>query len=304
MADVRARIQQQIEAAPVVLFMKGDRRSPQCGFSATVVSILDDLLDSYETCNVLADPELRQGIKDFSDWPTIPQLYVRGEFVGGCDIVKEMFENGELEQALGLDPSAVTAPSITVTAPARDALLAAVDGGDEYVHLEIDGQYNHGLSIAPRKSSDLEVKSGELVVLLDRGSARRAEGVVIDYVDSPSGQAFKITNPNEPKGVQSLSVGELATLLEQGAPKLYDVRTPEERAVAKLEAARLLDRAAQDEIFMLPKDTPLYFMCHHGVRSRQAAEFFNKQGYSEVFNVEGGIDAWSRDVDPDVPRYD
>jgi monothiol glutaredoxin len=92
----RQRIQSLIDSERVVLFMKGDRSFPQCGFSAQVVQILDGLLPDYATVDVLRDPELRQGIKEFSNWPTIPQLYVAGELVGGCDIVTEMHETGEL----------------------------------------------------------------------------------------------------------------------------------------------------------------------------------------------------------------
>ncbi len=98
--ETRSRIGGIIESAPVVLFMKGERQFPQCGFSAQVVQILDHLIPEYTTVDVLADPEIRQGIKEFSSWPTIPQLYVRGEFIGGCDIVTEMFQAGELKAAL------------------------------------------------------------------------------------------------------------------------------------------------------------------------------------------------------------
>ncbi|MCP3987240.1 MAG: Grx4 family monothiol glutaredoxin [bacterium] len=95
-----ARIQSLVDDSPVVLFMKGHRQMPQCGFSAQVVQILDSLIPDYTTVNVLEDPEVRQGIKDYSNWPTIPQLYVRGEFVGGCDIITEMYQSGELEPQL------------------------------------------------------------------------------------------------------------------------------------------------------------------------------------------------------------
>jgi monothiol glutaredoxin len=98
MSDVTARIQGLIDSSPVFLFMKGTPTFPQCGFSATVISILDHMGVRYETANILEDAELRQGIKDFSNWPTIPQLYVKGEFIGGCDITKEMFQSGELRQ--------------------------------------------------------------------------------------------------------------------------------------------------------------------------------------------------------------
>src|SRR5438034_5084755 len=91
------RIRQQIGEAPVVLFMKGTPVFPQCGFSAAVVQILTDLGVKFKSFDVLKDPELRQGIKEFSNWPTIPQLYVKGEFIGGCDIIREMHANSELE---------------------------------------------------------------------------------------------------------------------------------------------------------------------------------------------------------------
>src|SRR3981081_2573458 len=96
-STVQDRIRQQITDTPVVLFMKGTPVFPQCGFSAAVVQILSELGVKFKAVDVLKDPEVRQGVKEFSNWPTIPQLYVKGEFVGGCDIVKEMFEQGELE---------------------------------------------------------------------------------------------------------------------------------------------------------------------------------------------------------------
>ena len=94
---VAERIANDIKSNDVVLFMKGTPVFPQCGFSAAVVQILTDIGVKFKSCDVLKDPELRQGIKEFSNWPTIPQLYVKGEFVGGCDIIREMHENNELE---------------------------------------------------------------------------------------------------------------------------------------------------------------------------------------------------------------
>ncbi len=94
------RIQQEIDDQPVVLFMKGTPVFPQCGFSATVVQVLTHVGVKFKGVDVLMDPQVREGIKQFSEWPTIPQLYVKGEFVGGCDIIREMFESGELQQLL------------------------------------------------------------------------------------------------------------------------------------------------------------------------------------------------------------
>jgi len=97
MSDIHALIQNEVSSNDVVLFLKGTPAFPQCGFSGQVVQILDFLGVDYKGINVLADPEIRQGIKDFSNWPTIPQLYVKGEFVGGCDIIREMFQAGEMQ---------------------------------------------------------------------------------------------------------------------------------------------------------------------------------------------------------------
>ena len=99
--DVFQKIQKQVDADKVVLFMKGTPQMPECGFSATVIRALEQTGATYSTYNVLTDPELRAGIKQFSNWPTVPQLYVSGEFVGGCDIVVSMYESGELEKVLG-----------------------------------------------------------------------------------------------------------------------------------------------------------------------------------------------------------
>ena len=110
MSDTNARISQIVENNDVVLFMKGTPLFPQCGFSSRAVAILDHCGVAYESVDVLQDMDIRQGIKSFSDWPTIPQLYVKGEFVGGCDIMREMYETGELHEYMkskGFDPEYV-----------------------------------------------------------------------------------------------------------------------------------------------------------------------------------------------------
>jgi monothiol glutaredoxin len=100
MTDTNARIDEIVKSKPIVLFMKGTTLFPQCGFSSRAVAILDRLGAEFETVDVLADQDIRQGIKAYSEWPTIPQLYVKGEFVGGSDIMMEMFESGELAELI------------------------------------------------------------------------------------------------------------------------------------------------------------------------------------------------------------
>ena len=105
MSDAKNRIDEIVKNNAVVLFMKGTPLFPQCGFSSRAVTILEHLETPFETVDVLQDPEIRQGIKEYSDWPTIPQLYVKGEFVGGSDIMMEMFKSGEIQQLVGADAS-------------------------------------------------------------------------------------------------------------------------------------------------------------------------------------------------------
>ena len=100
MTDIHAQIDNEVKSSDVVLYMKGTPQFPMCGFSGQVVQILDYLGVPFKGINVLEDPELRQGIKNYANWPTIPQLYVKGEFIGGCDIVREMFQSGELQSYL------------------------------------------------------------------------------------------------------------------------------------------------------------------------------------------------------------
>lgn len=100
MSDVQDRIKQTVEQNDIVLFMKGSPHFPQCGFSGRAVQLLQACGAQFASVDVLSDPEVREGIKQYSNWPTIPQLYVKGQFVGGSDILMEMYENGELEQAL------------------------------------------------------------------------------------------------------------------------------------------------------------------------------------------------------------
>jgi len=295
-----------IETNEVVLFMKGNRQAPQCGFSATVVGILDSLITEYHTVDVLSAPEIREGIKAFSSWPTIPQLYVKGEFIGGCDIIQEMVGSGELYEALGVGPVEVVVPTIQASPAAVDALQqAAAQHGTpgRELHLSVDASFQSHLSIAPRTPADVEVDAGGVVLLLDRISASRADGITIDVIDTPNGQAFKVDNPNAPR-VQAMTVRELQAVIDAGERfELLDVRTPEERATAAIPGSVLLNEDEARRIEGLARDTKLVLHCHHGGRSQQAAEQFVAIGFSQVFNVVGGIDAWSQEIDGDVPRY-
>jgi monothiol glutaredoxin len=304
--ELKTKLEQLISSDDVVLFMKGSRSFPQCGFSASVVNILNTLIPKYSTVNILTDPDVRNGLKELSNWPTFPQLYVRGELLGGADIVRQMHESGELAKALGASVAPPKAPAITVTPKAIEVLRGALTdaGPGDVVHLSVDGRWEHSLDLGAPEPGGLQIKAGELTVEVNAANATRLEGVVIDFVEGPSGSGFKIDNPNRPPAVRQVGPKELQALLTSGAVKeLFDVRTPKERATAHIEGATLLDEATAKRIEGLPKDTPLAFHCHHGGRSQNAAEHFLQKGFRNVYNLAGGIDAWSQQVDPKVPRY-
>ncbi len=197
----RAKIDSLVQNNDVLLFMKGNPRAPQCGFSATVVGILDTLTSEYATADVLSDAALRDGIKTYSSWPTIPQLYVKGEFVGGCDIIQELFATGELHEKLGIELDLSVRPTIHVSDATAELLQQAVasagnDGRE--LHLAIDANFEATLAMAPRGANEIEIDANGVVLVLDPLSAQRAEGVTIEAVASARGTGFKIENPNAP----------------------------------------------------------------------------------------------------------
>src|SRR3984957_16921113 len=142
----RADFDRLVHSKPVVLFMKGNRRFPACGFSATVVGILDKLTgptSGYDTVNILEDAQVREGMKEFSSWPTFPQLYVRGQFVGGCDIVKEMYASGELQKLLG-DGAPADPPRVTLSERAAAEIgKAAGDAEGETLRLAVSPSFEN-----------------------------------------------------------------------------------------------------------------------------------------------------------------
>jgi monothiol glutaredoxin len=136
-----------------------------------------------------------------------------------------------------------------------------------------------------------------------RGSVARADGIGIDFVEGPQGGAFKIDNPNEPAKVKSITAKALRALLDSGKIELFDVRPEAERARASIARAKPLDAAGQRALMALAKDAPIALHCHHGMRSRAAGDELIRMGFTNVYNLEGGIEAWSTEVDPSVPHY-
>ena len=303
---LRSRIDDLLRDHPVVLFMKGTRNAPRCGFSAAAAEALNDLLPDYLGVDVLEDPELREGIKAYGNWPTIPQLYVNGELVGGADIVRSMYASGQLHSLFGLPAPDRTPPGITISDAAANAIREALAEAEPGLGLQltIDAHFRAQFQLAPVDDSAIVSEANGIRLSMDAGTARRARGLRIDWVETPQGAGLAIDNPNAPAPVKSLSARDLKRRLDDGeAITVVDVRPPEERAQAEIrQPVRTLDAGAV-ELAALPKDTTLAFLCHSGNRSARAAEHFRALGFRNVYNVAGGIDAWSREVDADVPRY-
>ena len=303
--QTRARIDTLLQNNPVVLFMKGNPRAPQCGFSAAASGLLNELLPEYATVDVLQDAEIREGIKAYGNWPTIPQLYVGGELVGGSDIIQSMYSSGELQALFGLPKPDRTPPQVAISDKAateiRNALADAEAG--LVLHLAIDARYQAQFHLAEADDNAIEVEANGIVLCMDLATAQRARGIRIDWADTVQGSGLVIDNPNAPAAVKAMSVQELKAALEDGSITLIDVRPPDERAKAALMGpVRTLDNGV-DALSALPKEKPLAFLCHTGSRSARAAEHFRALGFSKVYNVTGGIEAWSREIDPGVPRY-
>lgn len=303
--NVRQQIDNYLQTDRVVLFMKGTPQQPMCGFSARTITILDSLLPSYSSVNVLADEGIRQGIKEYGDWPTIPQLYIDRELIGGCDIITAMYESGELHQALGVPEPDRTPPEITITAAAAGQIRAAMaEHPETSVYLSIDAQWQPNFSLRPTQGNEITTASNGLKIYMDLNTAPRAKGAVIDWQDGPGGSGLTIDLPEAPSPVKALQPEELKQRLDNGeAFTLVDVRQADERAKAAFPGAEILDKENLERLQALPEDTAIVFICHHGRSSLGAAEHFRKRGFTNVYNLEGGINAWSDRVDSSVAKY-
>ncbi|MEM7053111.1 MAG: Grx4 family monothiol glutaredoxin [Pseudomonadota bacterium] len=295
-AQTQQRIEQLVNDNRVMLFMKGTPKMPQCGFSAQTAGALDSLIgDDYVTFNVLEDPEIREGIKVYGNWPTIPQLYVEGELVGGCDIVMEMFNAGELHDLFGLEAPDRTPPEIEITPEAAEKITGFMaDYPDQYLHFKIGADWDAQFNLGPKTGTEIESKVGDLTVLMDLNSAQRAKGARIDWVKTMQGEGLKLDLPGAPPAVREMEPDTLSQRMNQGERLLLiDTRSEADRKHLPLAHARALDADLMAELKEIDPNTPLVFVCNIGQSSRAVAEHYRKQGFTEVYNLTGGVAAIS-----------
>ena len=303
---VHRQISSILASNPVVLFMKGTPEQPRCGFSAKSADVLNNLAPGFFGVDVLSDDDIRQGIKIYGNWPTIPQLYVKGELIGGSDIIMQLYNTGELHQLLGVAAPDRSAPEIFISAQAATAIRAGMaDEPALGLHLRIDGRWQASFQLAPIEGHEIKAVAEDLNVYMDVQTAQRAKGLRIDWIESLQGSGLSITNPNAPSAVKPMTVSALVAALKSTRPPLViDVRPEHDRLRAPFPLpSKVLEGNTLAALEALAKSPPLAFLCHFGNSSKQAAEHFKSLGFTEVFNVEGGIDAYAREIDASVVRY-
>ncbi|VAW42285.1 Glutaredoxin-related protein, partial [hydrothermal vent metagenome] len=293
--QTRETIDNLVHGNECVLFMKGNPQHPQCGFSSNTVKILQELLvDNFVSFNVLEDQNIREGIKEYGNWPTIPQLYIKGELVGGNDIITEMYNTGELQTMLGQPQPARKPAEITITDIAKGNILSGTkDIGSNVLMLSIDSQFNTRFSIEEPKGYEIISSIDDNIqIYMDIGTAKRADGIAIDWVEDVSGAGLVIKNPNEPQATKQLSVADLATGIEQGTYKnIYDTRSESEFLAQSIPGSHRLDKDNMQIIAALAKDTPIVFVCKVGSTNQGVCDFYRKKGYTNINNLAGGIAA-------------
>lgn len=197
--ETRQRIEALLDQNRVVLFMKGTRHAPRCGFSASAAGILNGLLDNYASVDVLADNEIREGIKEFGNWPTIPQLYVDKELIGGSDIIGGMYNSGELHELLGVAMPDRSAPQIEISPAAAEAIRNGMaDEPGMALHLAIDGRWQAQFMLKPAQGHEIRAESGGITLLMDLATAQKARGMQVDWVDDVRGSGLTIKLPQAP----------------------------------------------------------------------------------------------------------
>jgi monothiol glutaredoxin len=298
--SARQTIEGLLEEHRVLLFMKGTPSMPQCGFSAKAVGILGSVAPGFGSFNVLEDQDVREGIKEFGNWPTIPQLYIDRELVGGSDIISQMFNAGELHQMLGLEAPDRTPPEISISDSAAQAILSGMEGqagGD--LHFQIDEYWRAQFMLQPAAGGEIKVEANGVVLYLDVISAQRARGVEIDFTESFQGTGLTVNIPLAPPPVGHMSVQDLKSRLDEGADfMLVDTRSEADRAKVPFPHARGLDAQLMEELADLPRETELVFICNQGQSSVGTAEHYRKEGFTRLVSVDGGVNQWVQDFGP------
>lgn len=230
------------------------------------------------------DPLFAEHLKDSRVRAHFPLLCVRGGLVGGLEVVRQLEARGQLRDVLS-SPSggAADGPRIALSQGAALELERALTEPDQCIRLVISSEFEHQLSVDTPQPNDTKLMLGEIPLLLDTESAARANGMAIDWIETPEGHAFRIDNPNRPEPVRHVDRAWLTSDTRPLGLFVIDVRTPAEYGASHIEGARLLDATLMDELEGLDRRTPLLFYCNGGIRSKKAADHYRALGYTEVY---------------------
>jgi monothiol glutaredoxin len=298
-SETRTIIDNLLSSHKVVLFMKGTQTEPQCGFSAKTTAALDMLIPAFMSVNVLEHPEIREGIKEYAQWPTIPQLYIDGELIGGNDIVQDMLKSGELAETLGVGKPSVTQPKITICDSGIAVMKNALDSQQGGVlHLQISASWTHQIAIDTDQDNDIHVNVGGIDMHMNPWTAARADGLNMVLEEDLTGTHFKFDNPNAPPPVNQMTVQALKERLDSDDDIiLIDVRDDNEREKISIEGSRQWNDDTRAFIETLPKDAEIIVCCHIGARSQALADAMRQHGHTNLHNVVGGTKAWAEEID-------
>jgi len=301
-SETRGIIDNLLSSSKIVLFMKGTPQQPQCGFSAKTIAALDMLVPDFTSVNVLDHQMIRDGIKEYSNWPTIPQLYIDGELIGGNDIVQDMLKSGELADALGVDKPAVTHPKISISDDGVVVMKKALDSQpDGILHLQISATWIHQIALDTNQDDDVHVNVNGIELHMDPWTAARADGLNMILDEDLTGTRFIFDNPNAPPPVNQMTVQVLKERLDSGDDViLIDVRDDKELEIASIDGGQQWNNDSRTLVESLAKDTEIILICQTGSRSHALADALRQRGHTNLYNVTGGIKAWAAEIDPDM----
>ena len=297
-SETRGIIEDLLGKHKVVLFMKGTPEQPQCGFSAKTISALDLLIPDFVSVNVLDHPAIREGIKEFGNWPTIPQLYVDGELIGGNDIIQDMLRSGDLAEVLGIERPTTKQPDITISEDGITAMKNALESESGGVlHLQISATWTHQLALDEPREGCVRINVGGIDFHMDPWTASRADGLNMILEEDLTGTRFVFDNPNAPPPINQMTVQQLRKRLDSGDDVLLiDARPDDAQYDQAIEGSRPWNEDTRLFVETLPKETEIIVHCQIGERSRALADALRQRGYRNLYNVVGGIEAWAREV--------
>ena len=304
--ELAQRIAILARAHRLVLLMDGTSARPETAASARACHVLDGLGIDYAQVDALADPARAGRNIGKREARGVPQLYLDGRPAGGADAIERMANTGELQAALGLPPPDRRPPRVQLTPQGAQALRDALrsEPGDIVAELILSPRLAGSLHLVPRRPDAIVVEVDGVPLQFDIASARRAEGLSIDWADIERGDGLVLSRDGcrvEP--VLPITPAEADARARAGTLTLVDVRDRHDRALAHLPIPFLTLDEDSHTIRNLPPEAPLATLCHRGDRSRHAAAHLYRLGHRETFYVEGGIDAWAETVDASIPRY-